>query len=320
MAFRANCQVVNHRGHRVAQGTSETLADHVSVPLGGAGIRRADSPWAPLREPVFRSLWIAAVVSYTGTWMQNVGAGWLMTQLSVSPLMVSLVQAAAAIPVFLVVLPAGALADMVDRRRLLLFTQSWMVVAAVALGVLTLFHAVSPWMLAGIYVSDGPGGGDERSGVAGDYAGSGFAAASCLGGGAELGGLQRGTSGGSCVGWTRGGGCGIGLVVFAQRCFILRSDPLFVHMEMCAARAISHAWRARGDSGRFPICAGSPSSAVGIDSNGSIQLRRDITAGIAARGLPTARSAGLRLPADVLRAWSSERGRRAAADCDCDIR
>ena len=79
--------------------------------------------------------------------MQNVGAGWLMTQLSDSPLMVSLVQAASAIPVFVAVLPAGALADMVDRRRLLLFTQSWMIVAAVALGVLTLFHAVGPWSL-----------------------------------------------------------------------------------------------------------------------------------------------------------------------------
>jgi MFS family permease len=101
----------------------------------------------PLREPLFRSLWIAAVISYTGTWMQNVGAGWLMTQLTTSPLMVGLVQAAAAIPVFLVVLPAGALADMVDRRRLLLFTQSWMVVAAAALGVLTLLHAVNPWVL-----------------------------------------------------------------------------------------------------------------------------------------------------------------------------
>ena len=87
------------------------------------------------------------MVSYTGTWMQNVGAGWLMTQLTTSPLMVSLVQAAAAIPVFLVVLPAGALADMVDRRRLLLFTQSWMVVASAALGVLTLLHAVNPWVL-----------------------------------------------------------------------------------------------------------------------------------------------------------------------------
>jgi MFS family permease len=109
--------------------------------------RRPDSPWAPLREPLFRSLWIAAVVSYTGTWMQNVGAGWLMTQLTDSPLMVGLVQAAAAIPVFLVVLPAGALADLVDRRRLLLFTQGWMVFASAALGILTLSGAVSPWVL-----------------------------------------------------------------------------------------------------------------------------------------------------------------------------
>jgi MFS family permease len=79
--------------------------------------------------------------------MQNVGAGWLMTQLSSSPLMVGLVQGAAAIPVFLVVLPAGALADMVDRRRLLLFTQGWMVVAAAVLGILTLANLVNPWML-----------------------------------------------------------------------------------------------------------------------------------------------------------------------------
>ncbi len=130
------------------RGAKEEVADQITVP-GDAGFRqqRADAAWAPLREPLFRSLWIAAVVSYTGTWMQNVGAGWLMTQLSTSPLMVSLVQAAAAIPVFLVVLPAGALADMVDRRRLLLFTQSWMVVAAAALGVLTLMSAVTPWTL-----------------------------------------------------------------------------------------------------------------------------------------------------------------------------
>lgn len=124
------------------------MADHLTVPsLPGTRGGRADAAWEPLREPLFRSLWIAAVISYTGTWMQNVGAGWLMTELSTSPLMVSLVQAAATIPVFLVVLPAGALADMVDRRRLLLFTQSWMIVAAAALGVLTLLHAVNPWVL-----------------------------------------------------------------------------------------------------------------------------------------------------------------------------
>jgi len=123
------------------------VADHISIPAEHVNLPSADAAWAPLREPLFRSLWIAAVISYTGTWMQNVGAGWLMTQLSTSPLMVSLVQAAAAIPVFFVVLPAGALADMVDRRRLLLFAQSWMVAAAAGLGVLTLMHAVTPWTL-----------------------------------------------------------------------------------------------------------------------------------------------------------------------------
>jgi MFS family permease len=109
--------------------------------------RHDDSPWAPLSEPLFRSLWLAAVISYVGTWMQNVGAGWLMTQLTMSPLMVSLVQAASTMPVFLVILPAGALADMVDRRRLLLITQAWMVVAAALLGVFTLLEHATPWIL-----------------------------------------------------------------------------------------------------------------------------------------------------------------------------
>src|SRR5262249_57473361 len=96
------------------------------------------SAWAPLREPLFRSLWLAAVISYTGRWMQNVGAGWSMTQLTMSPFMVSMVQAAMTLPVFLVTLPAGALADMMDRRRFLLVTQSWMVAAAAVLGGFTL--------------------------------------------------------------------------------------------------------------------------------------------------------------------------------------
>lgn len=109
----------------------------------------AHSAWAPLSEPLFRSLWVASLISYIGTWMQNVGAGWLMTQLSLSPLMVSLVQAAATVPVFLVILPAGALADLVDRRKFLLITQSWMVAASAALGVLTIFHFVTPWILLG---------------------------------------------------------------------------------------------------------------------------------------------------------------------------
>ncbi|MGA9042199.1 MAG: MFS transporter [Terriglobales bacterium] len=122
------------------------MADSIQTPMPGH-LPSHGPAWAPLREPLFRSLWIAAVVSYTGTWMQNVGAGWMMTQLTMSPLMVSLVQAATMLPVFLVILPAGALADMVDRRRLLLITQGWMVIAATVLGVLSLTHHVTPWVL-----------------------------------------------------------------------------------------------------------------------------------------------------------------------------
>ena len=102
------------------------------------------SALAPLREPLFRSLWIAAVVSYTGTWMQNVGAGWLMTQLNPSPFLVGMVLTAGTLPVFLVMLPAGAMADMMDRRRLLLFAQWWMVLASGSLGLMTLTHCISP--------------------------------------------------------------------------------------------------------------------------------------------------------------------------------
>ncbi|MGI9101882.1 MAG: MFS transporter [Terriglobales bacterium] len=119
--------------------------------LNGVGLatppRAGLSAWAPLHEPLFRSLWIAALVSYTGQWIRNVGSGWLMASLTLSPLMVSLVQAASGLPVFLVILPAGAVADMVDRRRLLLVTQMWMVIAAAALGFLTLAHMMTPWLL-----------------------------------------------------------------------------------------------------------------------------------------------------------------------------
>jgi len=117
----------------------------------------ASSAWAPLREPLFRSMWIAAIISYIGTWMQAVGAGWMMTVISGSPLMVGLVQAAVALPVFLVILPAGALADMVDRRQFLLVTQGWMVLASGSLGVLTLFRVVTPWVLLGFTFALGLG-------------------------------------------------------------------------------------------------------------------------------------------------------------------
>ncbi|HEY6273637.1 MAG TPA: MFS transporter [Terriglobales bacterium] len=129
-------------------GPPRDLSD--SVPLQ-APVRRErsdeHSALAPLGEPLFRSLWIAAVVSYTGSWMQNIATGWLMCSMTRSPLLVALVQVALSLPVFLVALPAGALADMVDRRKFLLITQSSMVAAAAVLGILTVTGAVTPLLL-----------------------------------------------------------------------------------------------------------------------------------------------------------------------------
>ena len=103
--------------------------------------------WAPLSVPVFRALWLASTFSNIGTFMQDVGAAWLMTSLTISPVMVALMQTATYLPFFMLSLPAGALADLVDRRMLLIVGQGWMLVAALALGCLTYFHIVGPWWL-----------------------------------------------------------------------------------------------------------------------------------------------------------------------------
>jgi MFS family permease len=96
---------------------------------------------------VFRALWIASVASNIGGWMQNVGATWLMTELTPSPVLVALLQTATSLPVFAVGLLAGALGDVVDRRRLLLLTQAWMLGVAIVLGATTLAGWMSPWLL-----------------------------------------------------------------------------------------------------------------------------------------------------------------------------
>ena len=79
------------------------------------------SAWEPLRRPVFRDRLVASVISNTGSWMQDTAGTWLMTALTTSPLLISLMQTAATLPVLLFGLPAGAMADIFDRRRLLLF-------------------------------------------------------------------------------------------------------------------------------------------------------------------------------------------------------
>jgi len=105
------------------------------------------STWRPLQLPLFLALRIASLTSNIGTWMHEAGAAWLMTLLTPSPVMVALMQTATTLPIFVRALPAGALADGVDRRRMLMLAQTWMFVAAAALGVLAVANVMTPWLL-----------------------------------------------------------------------------------------------------------------------------------------------------------------------------
>src|ERR1700689_376150 len=105
------------------------------------------SLWRPLRTTVFRHLLIADVVSRIGTFMQSVGAAWLMVSLGAGPMYVALTQTASSLPFFLLALPAGSAGDIVDRRKLILCTEAWMVSVAIALAVLTIAGLITPWLL-----------------------------------------------------------------------------------------------------------------------------------------------------------------------------
>ncbi|WP_270938720.1 MFS transporter, partial [Falsiroseomonas oryzae] len=118
---------------------------------------RLPSALAPLRHPAFRLLWLANLVANTGMWMQNTGAGWLMTSLAPSPVMVSLVQVAALLPVFLLALPAGAMADILDRRLYLIAGQAWIAAAGALLALLTFSAALGPWGLIALTFAIGAG-------------------------------------------------------------------------------------------------------------------------------------------------------------------
>ena len=104
----------------------------------------------PLRHAAYRRIWLAALVSNLGAWMHEAAGAWMMTTLAPSPITVALMQTAATLPFFLLAFPAGALADVLDRRRLLLATQTWMTLTAAALGVLTLAGMTTPPLLLGL--------------------------------------------------------------------------------------------------------------------------------------------------------------------------
>jgi MFS family permease len=127
-----------------AAGSSPGAAGSSLAPARAAA---ASGTFAPFAIPIFRAVWIAALLSNMGTWMQSVGAAWLMTGLAPQPDMVALVQTAANLPQLLLCLVAGAVADMVDRRLVLLGSQVAMLVAGGALAALTWGDWIGPWGL-----------------------------------------------------------------------------------------------------------------------------------------------------------------------------
>ncbi len=115
--------------------------------MAAASERQPASAWAPFGHAAFAVLWAATVISNVGTWMGDVGAGWLMTELSPSPLIVAAVQAATTLPIFLFALVAGALADIMDRRRLLMVVNAGLAVGAALLAALVAAGLMTPALL-----------------------------------------------------------------------------------------------------------------------------------------------------------------------------
>ena len=113
--------------------------------------------WAPLRLPIFRAFWIASLISNLGTWIHEVGAGWLMTSLDPDPQMVSAVRIAMSGPMIFLAIPAGVLADRMDRRQLLIVTQLMMFSFASLLSLLTWQQVITSWSLLALTFAIGLG-------------------------------------------------------------------------------------------------------------------------------------------------------------------
>lgn len=121
----------------------------VNAPVAG--------PWSPLTQPTFRSLWLAILVGNIGTWIHDVGASWVMAENTGSPFMVAAVQSATTLPVVLLAIIAGTLADIVDRRKYLIVAQLWMLFVASVLATLAHLDKLGPWTLVALTFALGIG-------------------------------------------------------------------------------------------------------------------------------------------------------------------
>ena len=127
------------------------------TPARPAGHSDSLSAFAPLRGAVFRMLWFTWLAANTTMWMNDVAAAWLMTSLAPSPLWVALVQTASTLPVFLLGLPSGALADILDRKRYFMITQFWVAAIATVLCVTVLLGEMSAPLLLALTFANGVG-------------------------------------------------------------------------------------------------------------------------------------------------------------------
>lgn len=116
-----------------------------------------ESVWSPLKISVYRSFWICAFLSNLGTWIQDVASSWVMTHLSTSPLVISLLSFSSSLPVLFLSIPAGYIADLGHRRRILLFAQALMFSAAALLAYLVWQEAVTEARLLGLSFMMGVG-------------------------------------------------------------------------------------------------------------------------------------------------------------------
>jgi MFS family permease len=115
------------------------------------------SPWTPLRRSVFRAIWLSSLVSSIGSTMNDTAAVWTMGTLSHSSLLLSVMATVSAVPIFFLSLPAGALADVLDRRRILLVAQGWMFGVATLLSVIAWCGGLMPWVLLAVAAALGLG-------------------------------------------------------------------------------------------------------------------------------------------------------------------
>ena len=137
--------------------TAAQAAEEAASASAATSAHVPPSPFAPLSVPTFRMLWLTWLAANTCMWMNDVATAWLMTTLTSSPVLVALVQTASTLPVFLLGLPSGALADILDRRRYFMATQFWVAAVAVVLCLAILWGGLNAYMLLVLTFANGIG-------------------------------------------------------------------------------------------------------------------------------------------------------------------